>query len=188
MFPSLGWRFGEGLQDRQLSPACGAGMGWWALDYNIANVLEFTLDRIKVKRNGLKFPKIHLTLSKHFHLLDLYFTSVFCVSSHGQILKPENFWERDFVLSHQLSTLYWSLSSMRTWWLVVASWGGRSEPLWVSAGDAEHSPRTLLSCIRCLVRLGLTRVTPDPWRSGGCKQTYFNSSTIVRRMSHRHWE
>lgn len=85
--------------------------------------------QIKVKRNGLKFPQMHLTLSKCFHLLDLHFTSVFCVSSHSRILKPENFPGTDFALSRQPSVLHWSISSVRTQWLVLASQRGRSEPL-----------------------------------------------------------
>lgn len=60
----------------------------------------------KSQKNGLKSPKINLTLWKHFHLLDLYFISVFCFSSHSQVLKPENFPGMDFVHSHHLEWMW----------------------------------------------------------------------------------
>lgn len=78
----------------------------------------------KVKRDGFKFPRTHLTLSKCSHLLDLPFSSAFCVSSHGQILKPEDFPGINFALSCQLSALHWNLSSVRVQWPVLASQGG----------------------------------------------------------------
>lgn len=96
--------------------------------------------QIKVKRNGLKLPKIHLTLSKHFHLLDLHFTSDFCVSSHSQILKHENFPGTEFALSRQLSALHWNLPPP-----LLPGEGGQNLCERLSAAVAEHSLQTRLS-------------------------------------------
>lgn len=160
---------------------------WYCWSFRVHPICQ-----IKVNRNGLKFPKIHLTLSKHFHLLDLHFTSIFRVSSHSQILKPENFPGMDFALSSAGQRADGSLSSVRTWWLVVASPRARCEPLHVSVSRscwAQSWDSAFLTWVFSKAglthQLGLARVTPAPWRSGGCEQT---RGTTVKRMSHRHWE
>lgn len=122
-------------QNFQPSPAYGSGMGWRAIDCNVANILEFTTCQIRVKRKALKFPKIHVTLSSRCHLFDLHFTSVSYVSSHSQILKPQNFQRTDFALSHQFSALHRRLPQHKD---MMACGGILGREVWTSVSGCQQ--------------------------------------------------
>lgn len=118
--------------------------------------------------------------------LVIFLTSVSPVSLMFQV--KAKFWSLRISKGQILLFLISSLpctgdfSSTRTRWLVVASWGERSEPLRVAVNRICWAQLCNPMFFNWTFSKAKMMQQQPPWRSGGCDQTYFYCGTTADEM------